>query len=99
MVFRYVLPHSECYFDWLYIVYLEANYTCHCVRNKASPSDNDWLKLLRTDWFENLLDKFTLKQIVVRAVKSKKIMVRSDWFQNLLRTLLSFGYILRSTII
>ena len=24
------------------------------VRNKASPSDNDWLKLLQTDWFENL---------------------------------------------
>ena len=31
------------------------------VRNKASPSDNDWLKLLWTDWFENLSDKFTLK--------------------------------------
>ena len=26
------------------------------VRNKASPSDNDWLKLLRSKWFENLSD-------------------------------------------
>ena len=24
------------------------------VRNKVSPSDNDWLKLLRSDWFQNL---------------------------------------------
>ena len=28
------------------------------VPNKASSSDNDWLKLLRTDWLENLSDKF-----------------------------------------
>ena len=45
------------------------------VRNKASPSDNDWLKLFRTDWFENLSDKFTLKQIVKTTVQSEK-----SWF-------------------
>ena len=37
------------------------------VRNNASPSDNDWMKFPRTDWFEKLSDKFTLKQIVKRA--------------------------------
>ena len=26
-------------------------------RNKASPSGNEWLNFLRTDWFENLSDK------------------------------------------
>ena len=31
------------------------------VRNKASPSDNDWLQLFRTDWFEILSDKCTLQ--------------------------------------
>ena len=31
--------------------------TLTSVRNKASPSDNEWLELLRTDWFENLSDK------------------------------------------
>ena len=45
------------------------------VRNKASPSDSDLLKLLRTDWFQNLLDKFTLKQIVRITVRSEK-----SWF-------------------
>ena len=29
------------------------------VRNKASPSDNGWLKLLRFDWFQNLSDKLS----------------------------------------
>ena len=52
------------------------------VRNKASPSDNDWLKLLRYDWFENLSDKFILKQIVKITVQVRKIMVRSDWFRK-----------------
>ena len=42
------------------------------VRNKASSSDNDWLMLLRTDWFENLSDKFTLKQTAKRTVQLKK---------------------------
>ena len=45
------------------------------VRNKASPTDNDWLKSLRTDWFENLSDKFTLEQIVKMTVQSEK-----SWF-------------------
>ena len=35
----------------------------YSVRNKASPSDNDWIKLLRSDWYENRSDKFILKQI------------------------------------
>ena len=30
------------------------NTTTDSVRNKDSPSDNDWLKLLRSDWFQNL---------------------------------------------
>ena len=34
------------------------------VRKETSTSDNDWLKLLWTDWFENLSDKFALKQKV-----------------------------------
>ena len=42
------------------------------VRNKSSPSDNGWLKLLRTDKSENLSDKFTLKQIVKITVQSGK---------------------------
>ena len=42
------------------------------VRNRVNPSDNDWLKLLWTDWFENLSDKFTLKQIVKMTVQSEK---------------------------
>ena len=42
------------------------------VRNKASLSDSDWLKLLRTDWFENLSDKFILKQKVKMTVQSEK---------------------------
>ena len=44
------------------------------IRNKASPwgpSDNVWLKLLRTDWSENLSDKFTLKQLVKTTVQSE----------------------------
>ena len=45
------------------------------VRNKVSPSDNDRLKLLRTDWCENLSDKFTLKQIVKTTVSPEK-----PWF-------------------
>ena len=57
------------------------------VRNKVSPPDNDWLKLPWTNLFENLSDKFTLKQMGKRAVQFKKIMVWSDWFQNLFRTL------------
>ena len=44
----------------------------HSIGDKAISSDNDWLKLLRTDWFENLTDKFTLKQIVKRAAQSEK---------------------------
>ena len=44
-------------------------------RNKASPSDSDWLKLLWTNWFQNLSDKFTLKQIVKTTVQSEK-----PWF-------------------
>ena len=58
-----------------------------CVRNKANPLDNNWLKLLWTDWFENLSDKFALKQIVKMTIQSEKNTVRSDWFQNLFRTL------------
>ena len=42
------------------------------VHNRASPSDNDWLDLLRTDWFENLPDRLTLKQIVKMTVQSEK---------------------------
>ena len=45
------------------------------VRNKASPSDSDWLQLLQTDWCENLSYKFTLQQIVKMTVQSEK-----SWF-------------------
>ena len=41
------------------------------VRNKASPSDNDWPKLFRTDWFENQSDRFPFKQIVKTTVQSE----------------------------
>ena len=47
----------------------------NCVRNKASPSDNDWLKLLQTDKFQNLPDKSTLKLIVKTTVRSE-----NSWF-------------------
>ena len=59
------------YWKSLHYLYPE-NYYLFSVQNKASPSDNFWLKLPRTDWFENLSDKFTLKQIVKQIVQSKK---------------------------
>ena len=72
---KFILPKVK-------FLYLHLQIVISSVRNKASPSDNDWLKLLQTDWFENLSDKFTLKQIGKRAVQFKTIMAWSDWFQN-----------------
>ena len=65
-----VQAHVLHYFTGLAVV--DFGGTALSVRNRASPSDNDWLKLLRTDWFGNLSDKFTLEQIVKRTVQSKK---------------------------
>ena len=48
------------------------------VRGKSSRSDSDWLKLRWTDWFQNLLDKFTLKQIAKMDAQSEK-----SWFVKL----------------
>ena len=55
----------HCYWNTRLMSTAEQRYCgCNSDRNKASPSDNDWLKLLRIDWFENQSDIFTLKQIV-----------------------------------
>ena len=33
--------------------------TYNSVRNKSIPSDSDWLKLLWSDWFENISEKLS----------------------------------------
>ena len=65
--------HIDCFFFVLNLVRVHS----HQGIVTAIPTDsfdafNDWLKLLCTDWFENLSDKFTLKQIVKMIVQSEK---------------------------
>ena len=43
----------------MYLSFQSWGISVFSVRNKASPSDNDWLKLLRSDWFEIQSDKLT----------------------------------------
>ena len=52
------------------------------VRNKASPSGNDWLKLLWTDWFGNMSDIFILKQIVKMTIQFEKLRFDLTGFNN-----------------
>ena len=42
---------------WQYVTAIQHKFTS--VRNKASPLNNHWLKLLRTDCFQNLSDKLS----------------------------------------
>ena len=45
----------------------------YSVRNKASPSDNECLKLLGSGWFENLSDKLFNSQLICQGNKKWQV--------------------------
>ena len=58
------------------------------VQNKANPSDNDWLKLLWTNWFENMT-------IHTKKITRKKLQIKQNllWISHRSKTMRRFTFV------